>query len=174
MMHGQKNIKLGINQLCTVGWESAYVHVCGHGSCQDSLKQYSSACICTTNARSYKTSGQYYNICSGQHTHTHTHTQWTIFLDLRSRRVQVQFYHIWDNTSFFLECQAVTDGDGCKSKYCLSVPSASHIGLWKTMYYLKYKIGLVPISFSGPDLMFERYTFHPICLILLCHITWQK
>jgi hypothetical protein len=62
-----------------------------------------------------------------------THTQWIIFLDLRSKRVQVQFYHIWDNTSFFLEFQAVSVGDGCKSKYCLRGPGPR---IWATVCHI--------------------------------------
>jgi len=35
--------------------------------------------------------------------------------------VHVQFYHIWDNTSFFLEFQALLNADGFKPKYYPSV-----------------------------------------------------
>ena len=43
------------------------------------------------------------------------------FLDRRSRRVYIQFYHIWDNTLFFLKFQALWDAEFCTSKYCTSV-----------------------------------------------------
>ena len=32
------------------------------------------------------------------------------------------FYYIWDNTSFSVEFQVLSDAGGCKSKYC---PSAA-------------------------------------------------
>jgi hypothetical protein len=37
-----------------------------------------------------------------------------LILDLWSRRMTVQLYHIWDNTSLFLQFQARSDADGCK------------------------------------------------------------
>lgn len=83
---------------------------------------------------------------------------------LRSRRVQVQFYYIWDNTSFLIEFQAVSFADVCKSKYCLSVPgpriwtAVCHILVYKN-YVLSQilKFGWYSSPFQGQIWCLKKY-----------------
>jgi hypothetical protein len=81
-------------------------------------------------------------------------------MDLRYGRLKVQFYFVSVNTPFFLEFRTPSGAYDCKSKYCPSVAGPrtnsrkSHVGLRKTVYYLKCKVGRMPFCFSSPDLLY--------------------